>query len=518
MPRQRTAPVSSVRNVLWNWATLIFTIVVTFVQSPFVVHRLGNTNYGLWVLLASLVGYLGLLDFGVRSAVTRYVARLHAGGADLDASRLVSTALAIFGMLGLVALLVATILATFVTDGFHVPPAQAHAARLVVMMGGLSVAAALVGGTFGGVIVALQRFDLGGQIEISIGIARAAAIYVALAQGLGLVSLAVIQLAASVVRTIAFAVLALRLYPELQVTRVAWDREWIPRIFSFSLASTLITFSTTLILYSDSVVIGAFLPAAAITFFSIAAGLTDYSRSLIRGISTIMTPRTSAIEMEGHAAIAASILRMARLASTLILPVGITFLLRGSSFIGLWMGAEYAAPSGMILQILTVAMLFYAASQILGASLLGLSLHKGLVPFFVGEALVNLGLSLLLVRRLGLAGIAWGTTIPNLVTSLVLLPLYARRTISLPLLDYHRQAWLRPFLALVPFAVGTALVERFWPATSLLTYFAGVLAVLPLAAVGAYLVALDHDERLRVRRHLRARAGGLSAMWGARQA
>ncbi len=515
---RRVTSVSSLRNVSWNWATLFFTIVVTFVLSPFVVHKLGNGNYGIWILLASLVGYLGVLDFGVRSAVTRYVARLHADAADLDASRLLSTSLGIFAGMGLIAILAATVLATFVVEGFHIPATQAQTARLVLLIGGLSVAAALVGGAFGGVIVALQRFDLGGKIEISIGIVRAAAIYFALEGGLGLLALSVIQLAASVARTIAFAILAFRLYPELEIRRVLWDREWLRRIFSFSLASTLITFSTTLILYSDSVVIGAFLPATAITFFAIAAGLTDHSRSLIRGISTIMTPRTSAMEMEGHATIAPPILRVARLASALILPVGITLLLRGGSFIGLWMGAEYAAPSGQVLQILTVALLFYAASQVLGASLLGLSLHKGLVPFFIAEAVVNLGLSILLVRQVGLPGIAWGTAIPNLVTSLVVLPLYARRTISLPLLEYYRQAWLRPFLAMVPFAVGTALIERYWLATNLLSYFAGVLAVLPLAAVGTYLVALDHDERSRFVRHVRGRAGGLSALWRARHA
>jgi O-antigen/teichoic acid export membrane protein len=51
-------------------------------------------------LLVSLVGYLGLLDLGVRGAVTRYVARFHRVGQHESAGRLASTALAVFSVAG----------------------------------------------------------------------------------------------------------------------------------------------------------------------------------------------------------------------------------------------------------------------------------------------------------------------------------------------------------------------------------------------------------------------------------
>src|SRR5262245_35767517 len=89
---RRTPRTSGLKNVLSNWGVFIITLAVTFFQSPFIVRRLGNTYYGLWVLVGSLVGYLGLLDFGVRAAVTRYIARLHTEHADDEASSLISTA------------------------------------------------------------------------------------------------------------------------------------------------------------------------------------------------------------------------------------------------------------------------------------------------------------------------------------------------------------------------------------------------------------------------------------------
>ena len=75
----------TVINVLTNWAAIFLGMAITFVLSPFVVHQLGDTRYGLWAVVGSLVGYLGLLDLGIRVGVTRFVARHEAHG-DKDAA------------------------------------------------------------------------------------------------------------------------------------------------------------------------------------------------------------------------------------------------------------------------------------------------------------------------------------------------------------------------------------------------------------------------------------------------
>jgi len=60
------------------------------------VRHLGNSGYGVWALTMSVTGYLGLLDLGVRGAVTRFVAKFHARAEDENASRVLSSGLAIF--------------------------------------------------------------------------------------------------------------------------------------------------------------------------------------------------------------------------------------------------------------------------------------------------------------------------------------------------------------------------------------------------------------------------------------
>ena len=79
-PKQR---VSLVKNVFSNWTSLVLNIVIAFFLTPYVINTIGTRGYGIWVVVLSIVGYYGLLDLGVRSAILRYVA-LNVGKGDRD--------------------------------------------------------------------------------------------------------------------------------------------------------------------------------------------------------------------------------------------------------------------------------------------------------------------------------------------------------------------------------------------------------------------------------------------------
>src|SRR5690606_23828616 len=226
-----------------------------------------------------------------------------------------------------------------------------------------------------------------------------------------------------------------------------------------SVASAL-AFST------DSLVIGTFLPVAMITPFAIGASLTQYARSFVSGISYVVTPRSSRLDGVGDTeGIRKMVLASGRGATLILLPITITFMLRGDSFIALWMGPEYAEPSARVLWILSVALSFAAAREVANSSLIGLGKHAGLVPAIVVEGVVNLGLSVLLVRSWSIYGVAWGTTIPNLAVSVAFTPWYLHRTLGIRPADAFVQFWSRPAIAMIAFAVGTYFVELLWPAS-----------------------------------------------------
>jgi O-antigen/teichoic acid export membrane protein len=442
------------------------------------------------------VGYLGLLDVGVRGAVTKYVATYHAAREDEEAGRIASAALVFFGSAGLLAIVLSAVIGYAVLPFFEVPGDLRPVLPMVLVLGGASVAASLVSGVFGGVVVGVQRFDRANALAMAVGVLRAAGVVGVLELGGGLVGLAAVQLAASVLQGAAIFAASRSLYPELRSWRGDWTRSHLRLLLTFGITSSLSLVGAMVSDYSDSVVIGTLLTVGEITPFAIAATLCSYARGIVSGISYTVTPTVGALVGRGELErIAGLTLAYARYATIAVLPIFVTFVLRGASFIGLWMEPQYAEAGGEVLAVLTLSIWAFAGFQVLVCASMGLHRHRGLVPVFALEALVNVVLSVLLAGPLGLAGVAWGTALPRLATCLVFGPLHARRHIGIALSAYWREVLLRPSLAVIPFALASWAVELRWPAADLARYFAQVLATLPLAALGVWVVALRPDER-----------------------
>jgi len=286
-------------------------------------------------------------------------------------------------------------------------------------------------------------------------------------------------------------------------------------VLGFSMASTALQGAGTVILQLYAIVIGAFLPVAMVTYFSIAGTLSRYGKAVVDGISYTVPPRVSAQQGRGDMSGARRTgLLGGRLASLVHMPIVATFLVRGGTFIGLWMGAAYVELSGRVLLVLSLAYWFLAGRQIMVTTLMGLDRHRSLIPVMWTEALLNVGLSVVLVRPLGVVGVALGTTVPSLLLTPTVYPRLFGRVLSVSPVRVWRDLWLRPSLAMLPFVLATLAFERLTAPASLFAFFAQVAVALPLAAAGAWWIGLGRDERLSALRFLPSRFHDLATADG----
>ena len=471
-------------------------MLVTFFLSPFIVHHLGNSAYGLWILVGSLTGYLGLLNLGVGSAILRYVARFYAEGNDQETSAVVSSALALFLTAGFISMLIAVVLAVFIGHIFHIPATYQFSVKAVVILAGSTVAVSMVSDVFSGTITALHRFDLYNCIVGGNRLLSAALIVFVLAKGKGLISLGLVNLSLAVLAGLAYAGVAFKLYPALKFRPARCDREHLKMILSFSIFAFLLQLSWNLMFYSDALVIGTLLPIGLITFFAIAGNLIVYSRAAIAGISALMTPRASALFATGsQEEVQELLVKATRFATAVILPIGLTFLLRGSSFIRLWMGQEYGERCGHVLWILALGLIFGASDQVATAVMLGIGRHKSVVIVVCGEALCNLALSIALVRPMGINGVAWGTTLPSLAVSFLFWPWYVNHTLGISVRKYVVSTWLRPAVGVIPFGLLTYGCKKLWPAPNLPIFALQIWLILPTVVLASWYSCFDPSDR-----------------------
>jgi Na+-driven multidrug efflux pump len=167
------------------------------------------------------------------------------------------------------------------------------------------------------------------------------------------------------------------------------------------------------------------------------------------------------------------------------------------------MGPSYISSAGAVLQILALGLCVYMSYQVFGISIMALALHKGLVPAYIAEAVMNLSLSFVLGRAIGVTGVAWGTAIPQIVVALCFAPWFCKKALGVPAKEYAMQAWVRPLASVLPFAIASYFIDRTWTAPNVFYFFGQVALTMPVAIAGTWIMGLEQDERDRLRGWLR---------------
>ena len=222
-------------NVGSSWFALSVNVLVGIFLSPYILHRLGDVAFGLWVLIFSVTGYYGLFDLGIRSSIVRYVAKYSANEERKELNRLVSTAMVTYSCIGAVTLTLTFIVAYYVTSIFRVPPAFVVTARRLLLMVGTAVSL----GVFNGILEGLQRFYLLNITNISSTLVRALLIVLVLQHGRGLLSVAAITVSLPLCNSLINSIAVFRLLP-LRLGIQYLNRSSMRRIAGYSGTTFLI--------------------------------------------------------------------------------------------------------------------------------------------------------------------------------------------------------------------------------------------------------------------------------------
>lgn len=487
-----------------NWIAMAVGMAVSFFLSPFIVHRLGTVTYGIWTLVIALSSYAKLLDLGLYGSVQRIVSRQHARGNHAASSEVVGTALVIRIWISAAIALLGVAAAALLPYVFHIPAELARSARIAVLLMTANIVLSLTLGVFSAVLSALQRYDVMSSFGMVQNLLRASGVWWALVHHHGIVAMALVELIAAVIASVGQVATAMKLYPQLQVTRRLGNRDLLREIWIFSYLVVIINVGGQLIYYSDNLVVGVFLSATAVALYAIGGNLVEYQRTIVASMTTTFVPLASSFEATGDFTRLRKLLIHGTRASLLIcLPIGLGLFARGPTFIGLWMGPQYAQTSGRVLQILLVASFTLVANSTGVGIMVGLGKHRAQAYWVVEEAVANLALSIILVRTIGLLGVAWGTTVPAVAFNLLFRPQYACKLVGLEARQYFWHSWIRPFLAAIPFGIACVFEDRYWAATKLIPFFVQIAAVLPIYAIGVLLVFPKEARKLTT--YLRAK-------------
>lgn len=429
----------------------VVSVIVAFIMSPIYIKALGNRDYGLWEMVMSVVGYMGLLDLGISGALVRFVS-VADGKADRDdLQKTISTAFAFFVVLGVISVFFFSILCY--SPGFLASGEAKDIANLstVFMLFGINAGVSFPMQVFVATLMGTQKHYFINNVRIVQLIVSAGLYYYLLKRypGNGLIVLALLTPVFTAVQFLLFAgaVFFDQNIPKMTLSAVSLGKA--KEMFTFGAKSATMIVASRLQNQTVPLIIGHVLGLGQVVFFVMPNRLVDYAKGISRAIGFPLTPYFgAAIGKGGHDGLLASWLKttMALQVVSLAMPILVFFC--GETFLQLWIGQEYAVAGRMVLYILLVGLIADSLSSNAFSMLTALGKHGRSAFMWFVFSVISIPLGIVGGYLWGLAGVAAGTTVVTVMANLITVKMTCREMqISLP--AYFNKTFVPIFPALL---------------------------------------------------------------------
>ncbi len=439
------------KNIGANWMLTLLSILSAFILMPYTIRVLGAEEYGLWILVASATGYLSLLVLGTPMASVRFLSKSIAEKDYKKVNEIVGGFAGLYLMLGLLCLVVGAIIYALLPVLFNVPAQHTESAQRALVIVVFSIAGGFIGRLPGAVFAAHQDFVIRNVILAAAIVLRLVLTLVLLDIAPSIITVAIIQLIHITFEFLVSTYVMHRTYPEIRLSIKKFEASTLKEIFSFSIYVLILNLGIQLSYQTDALVIGAFSEVSQITLYSVANSITIYYMEFIIAIAMVVMPNSTKLHTEGRMDdLRAMFLKWSKLSLALTMAGCLFLLIFGGKFLGWWIGPEFENDSGEVLFVLVLSFFFLLPARGVSMPLLmGIGNPRQPSLVFLALAVLNIIISMILIKPLGIIGVALGTAIPNVVYA-VYLVYKSCKLLDISVVEYLKYVYLKALLAAIP--------------------------------------------------------------------
>ena len=433
-----------VKNTVANTLLKISQYVIGFLMFPFIIKYVGVEDYGIYLLVGAFVGYFGLLDFGVGSALVKYVAQYTTKEDKKTINEMVSSSFAFYMGIGIVICVSVLIIGTYYVEFFNISPDQAEKARFIAYLVAIGALTSWPMHSFGNILPGIQRYDIGAILGFVSAIITAVSTVIILLSGGGIIDMIFWGIVIGASFQLATVIITQRLLPYLELRREYMGMEPMKKIFKFSSVVFIGQIIGMIVLGTDRIVIGAFVSVAAITHYAVARKLHDIVHTASSLPASALLPAATELDTKDNkAAIERLVFRGGKYKCALIIGAATVIFVLAEPIINVWMGPEWTFMA-LSTQVYISYWFVFAAMGVMGSVLLAQEKFMPLMIMYAVNAIANLVLSLILVQYYGLMGVIMGTVIPYFFLMPVLIP-YALKLVGISFRNYARKVILTTY-------------------------------------------------------------------------
>jgi O-antigen/teichoic acid export membrane protein len=486
-------------NVLWSWLSVGTSLFIGFYLTRLLIRKLTAEQYGIWVLAFSLIEYISLFDMGFRSAIVVFLAKYRLQNDHRSISEIISTAFAYFLGIAVFLLTLALTLAPFAYRAFNISPASWSDCSFLFSLVGLIWAGSIISSIFLASLEAYQAFKTSNKIAVVTLFFRSFLLLTVLFLGYGLKALGICaviaQLAGWIMSFIAFR----RLLPEVKIRREFVLASRWKQMASYGFKSVSVHTGTLFLSQGPPLVVGHYLPAPFVGYYSVPFRLLNYLVDLISRIGAVTAAKTAELSALGRREQVASLgTRLNRYCFAVFLPLSVFLAIYGKPLLTLWLPRqEFVEQCAPLLPIFTVSVSLAVSAQYNSTAMLfGMAKHGSFAISVIIESFLSLAGMALALPRYGIFGAACVSAGLTIVNRGLITPLIVCRNLDYSYLKYMRYIYARPLACVAPVIALGAWMRSFWlPGQTIVQLIAAAGLVIPLGLILEFAVCVEREHR-----------------------
>lgn len=427
--------------------------IIGLLYTPYMLRMLGQNEYGLYSLVASVVAYLTVLDLGFANAIVRYTAKFRAEGKLKEQYEMFGMFFLLYCIIGIIALLIGLGLYFNVGNlfGATMNDTDLGKIRVMLLLMVFNLAFTFPMSIWGAIITAYEDFIFQKLVNIARIILNPLVMVVLLSLGYKAIAMVVV-LTLFNVATLCINAWYCRHKLKIKVRFAHFKWNFFQEVSVYSFWIFLNAIMDRIYWSTGQFVLGMVAGAATVAVYAVAIQLQHIYLTFSTAISGVFLPKVTAMVAKGNdeKAISDLFIRTGRIQYIIMAFILTGFILFGRPFINLWAGSGY--EDAYIIALLFFIPLTVPLIQNLGITILqARNQMKFRSILYVIIALCSLVISIPLAKDYGGIGCAVGTSIALVIGQIIAMNVYYYRKIHIDIPRFWKEIFR---MSLPPLCIG----------------------------------------------------------------
>lgn len=447
------------KGAILSYLSLFTSILVALLYTPIMIRLLGQSEYGLYAMIGSLIAYFSVLDLGLGNAIVRYTSRNRAVGDKQIEAKLNGMFLILYLIIGILTILIGAIIYFYIDDIFTngLSTSELRKAKIMVIIITINFAFSFPLAIFGSIIQAYERFVIFKLVEIVRILAVPIITLPFLYLGFGSVAMVVI------VSVVNIGSLLFNLYYCFKYIKIKFhfgkiDLTLLKEILGYSFFVFLGVIVDQIYWNTDQFILGALVGTVSVAIYAIAMQFINMYKRFSTSISGLFLPRASIMvaRKSSNEEITNEMIKYGRIQYTIMAYILTGFILFGRPFINFWAGTNY--DTAYIITLIIMIPFTIPLIQNFGISILyakNLQKFRSLVLILI--SILNIIITIPLVQKYSGIGAAIGTAISLTLGNTVIMNVYYHKRIGINMIRFWKNILVMTIPVLVSLCLGIGM-------------------------------------------------------------